>query len=198
VLEGHPGGIVWALAIAADGTLFSGASDDGPIRVWSEGEHVRTLVGHTADVRALAIGTHGKVYSGSIDSTVRVWSISDGALLATLEGHNMTKVFKVAVGLDGTVYSGSSDAMIRAWSGEDGTLLRTLHGHTAVVCALAIGGDGTLYSGANDKTVRVWCGGTGAALYSLPMDSLICALAVGPNGKLYAGLDHVEAMIIVW
>jgi WD40 repeat protein len=172
VLGGHPGAVVWALAIAADGTLFSGASDS-TLRVWSDGEHIRTLIGHTGLVSALAIGTHGKLYSaesGSWDTTVRVWSVADGTHLSTLEGHTGA-VVALAVGLDGTVYSGSGDTTIRAWSGEDGRLLRTLLGHTSAVQSLVIGVDGTLFSGSANKTVRVWCGGTGGARYILPVDS---------------------------
>jgi hypothetical protein len=127
-LEGHPGHYVRALAVTVDGTLFSGASDR-TIRVWSNGEHVRTLIGHTDDVTALAI-TQGRLYSGSYDMTVRVWSVADGAHLATLEGHTGW-VFSVVVGPDGTVHSGSDDKTIRVWSGDDGILLRTLEGQPA-------------------------------------------------------------------
>jgi hypothetical protein len=47
----------------------------------------RGLDGHTSSVGALAVGLDGKVYSGSDDQTIRVWSGDDGTHLQTLEGH---------------------------------------------------------------------------------------------------------------
>jgi len=118
----------------------------------------RELEGHTECVYALAVGLNGKVYSGSSDRTIRVWSGDDGTHLQTLEGH---WVFALAVGLNGKVYSGSTDKTIRVWSGDDGTHLRSLVGHTGWVCALAVGLDGKVYSGSHDRTIRVWSGDDG-------------------------------------
>ena len=74
----------------------------------------RVLEGHTNIVRALAVGLDGKMYSGSYDKTIRVWSHVDGAHLRTLEGHT-DNVRALTVGLDGNLYSGSWDRTIRVW-----------------------------------------------------------------------------------
>jgi hypothetical protein len=197
-LEGYQGHSVLALAIAHDGTLFSGGSD-WAIRVWSGRELVRTLTGHTDCVRTLAIGSRGRLYSGSSDMSIRVWMVADGSQshLATLGGHTGT-VRSIVVGVDGTVYSGSDDATIRMWAADDGRLLRTLDGHTDIVKSLVVGADGTLFSGSFDATIRVWCCATGALRYTLPcMNSLIWAVAIGNDGKLYAH-GTVSREIIVW
>ena len=47
----------------------------------------RTLEGHTDTVFSLAVGLDGKVYSGSSDKTIMVWSGESGAHLQTLQGH---------------------------------------------------------------------------------------------------------------
>jgi WD40 repeat protein len=106
-------------------------------------------------VRALAVGLNDKLYSGSSDMTIRVWSGDDGTHLQTLEGHT-GNVRALAVGLDGKVYSGSSDMTIRVWSPTDGTHLQTLEGHTEGVTSLAVGLDGNVYSGSSRNTIRVW------------------------------------------
>ena len=46
----------------------------------------RVLTRHTNHVRALAVGIGGKIYSGSWDSTIRVWSGADGTLADTHRG----------------------------------------------------------------------------------------------------------------
>ena len=158
----------------------------------------RMLEGHTDDVNALAIGLDGKVYSGSSDKTIMVWSaVESGAPthLQTLQGHT-DGVCALAVGLDGNIFSGSRDHTVRVWSGANGAHVRTLEGHTGFVFALAVGLDGKIYSGSSDTTVRVWAGNDGAHLHTLVGHALyVKALAVGKDGTVYSSsLDHTIRM----
>jgi WD40 repeat protein len=50
------------------------------IQLWS-------LEAHTSHVWSIAVGMDGKIYSGSKDRTIKVWSGEDGTLLRTLVGH---------------------------------------------------------------------------------------------------------------
>jgi WD40 repeat protein len=147
------------------------------------------LEGHAGYVWALAIGLDGKVYSGSRDKTIRVWSGESGAHLQTLQGH--------AVGLNGKIYSGSDDKTIRVWSSASGAHLGTLVGHSDYVTALAVGLDGKVYSGSTDSTVRVWSGDDGTHLQTLVgHTNTIRALAVGLDGKVFSG--STGGTIRVW
>jgi hypothetical protein len=83
------------------------------------------LKGHTGNVLELPVGSNGRVYSASQDSTVRVWSGESGAHLQTLQGHTKP-VIALAIGLDGKIYSGSADKTIRVWSSASGTLAQYL------------------------------------------------------------------------
>jgi len=47
------------------------------------------LEGHAGAVMALAVGLDDKIYSGSEDKTIRVWSGESGAHLQTLHGHTV-------------------------------------------------------------------------------------------------------------
>jgi hypothetical protein len=205
---------VYSLAMGLDGKVYSG-SHDTTIRVWSDddggGDHaddgarvrsrgtlVRTLEGHTGAVLALAVGIDGKIYSGSEDRTIRVWSADDGALLNTntFVGHTST-IRTLAVGPDGSVYSGSYDATIRVWSGDTGALLRTLVGHTDTIYALAVGRVGKLFSGGHDCTIRVWSCDEGTLLQTVPAHAAgVRALAVGPDGTVYSG--SYDGTLRVW
>ena len=77
------------------------------------GNHLRTLHGHTSTVLSLAVSEE-KLYSGSIDRTIRVWVAESVNHLRTLQGHTGI-VFAVAVS-QGKLYSGSGDKTIRVWS----------------------------------------------------------------------------------
>jgi WD40 repeat protein len=68
--------------------------------------------------------------SGYADRTIRLWRVSDGALVATLTGHDEWG-HQVAFSPDGSlIASGSGDYTIRLWRVSDGALVRTLTGHT--------------------------------------------------------------------
>ena len=104
---------------------------------------LRTLVGHTREVTAVAIAPDGKTaISASWDQTLKIWNTETGTELRTLNGHT-EGVRAVAIAPDGkTVISASADSALKIWDTETGTELRTLNGHTDQVFAVAITPDG--------------------------------------------------------
>jgi WD40 repeat protein len=148
------------------------------------------LKGHTGNVLELAVGSNGRVYSASQDSTVRVWSGESGAHLQTLQGHTKP-VIALAIGLDGKIYSGSADKTIRVWSSASGAHLQTLEGHTGTVLGLAVGLDGKVYSGSADRTIRVWSGDDGTHMQTLVGHTDdVNELAFGKNDDIiYSGSE---------
>ncbi|KAJ5662502.1 uncharacterized protein N7477_010118 [Penicillium maclennaniae] len=115
---------------------------------------VRVLAGHTHSVRAIA--AHGDtLVSGSYDCTVRVWKVSTGQILHTLQGHSL-KVYSVVLDPKrNRCISGAMDHMVKVWSLDDGSLLYNLEGHTSLVGLLALQND-FLVSAAADSTLRIW------------------------------------------
>ena len=94
-------------------------------------------------VNGLAISPDGKLLvSGSWDKTVKLWSLPDGALVKTLEGHKGS-VESVAIGSDGKLLvSGDHDATVKLWSLPDGALVKTLEDRGSTARSVAIGPDG--------------------------------------------------------
>ncbi len=120
------------------------------------------LVAHSGPVNALAVSLDGKTLaSGSDDNTIKLWSLPDGKLLATLEGHK-NRVNALAISPDGkTLASGSDDTTVKLWSLPDGKLLATLEEHKDRVNALVISPDGkTLVSGSGyvgeSDSIKLW------------------------------------------
>ena len=79
-------------------------------------ERRQWFIGHTDRVTCIACAPDGKILaSASGDKTVKLWRVSDGTLLHTLEGHTAS-VESVAFTRDGqTLASSSLDGTVRLW-----------------------------------------------------------------------------------
>lgn len=113
---------------------------------------------HTHRVRALVVSSDGKLLvSGSEDNTIKLWSLPEGSLLKTLEGH-FGNVYTLAISPDGKLLaSGGSDDIIKLWSLPEGSQLEILKGHTGYIYALAMSPDGKLLASAgSDDTIKLW------------------------------------------
>lgn len=82
---------VTALAFTPDGSILAsgGGRLDHSVSLWraADGFLIRKLTGHSGSVLSVSLSPDGtRVASGSADSTVRLWRLSDGALLWTTRG----------------------------------------------------------------------------------------------------------------
>ncbi len=162
-------GAINQIVRAPDGSLLAVASSLG-IYLYDAAtlEEIRFMDAN-ASVSSVAFSANGKTLaSGSYDNAVRLWRVSDGALLRTLEGHT-DKVISVVFSPDGrTLASTSLDQTIRLWQVSDGKLLHTLKGLTYGVLSAAFSPDGqTLAWGSSDNTVRLWRVSDGTLLHIL-------------------------------
>jgi WD40 repeat protein len=132
------------------------------------------------------------VYSGSNDTTIRVWSATDGAHLQTLTGHTKA-VFALALGPDGNLFSGSGDATVRVWRADDGTHLRTLQCDAAGVFSLAVGLDGSLFVGGFGGAVHVWraMGRGSRCIVAQNVSGVSVILCLSAAGTLYTGCEVI-------
>jgi len=148
------------------------------------GPLIRTLVGHTNVVEAVAVTPDGRhIVSGSWDKTLKVWDLESGRELTILKGH--TEFIKaVVITPDGKrVISGSQDKTLRVWDLENDRELAVLRGHTSYVNAVAITPDGKrVISGSMDKTLKVWDLGSSRELATFTgHNGIIKAVAVTPD-----------------
>ncbi|KAL4911900.1 hypothetical protein BDW62DRAFT_206990 [Aspergillus aurantiobrunneus] len=87
---------------------------------------LQTLEGHKARISAIACSHDGQLLaSGSNDSKIQVWDVSNGMLIRTLEKHDHT-VYDLAFSYDDkTLLSASVDSTIRLWDMSTGHCLHT-------------------------------------------------------------------------
>jgi len=186
-LMGIGTGIATAVALTLGISHFS-----IPNSSFAGGEKIslaNTLTGHSKQVYSVAISPDGQILaSGSVDNTIKLWSLSNGKPLRTLSGHS-SKVRSLVISPDGQqIVSGSWDGTIKLWNLQTGQLLKTLSGHSDGVLSVAISRDGqTLASSSADKTIKLWNLRTGQLLRTLSGHSgWVYSVAISPDGQTLA------------
>ena len=152
-----------SLAWSQDGSQLVVGSWDGLVHVLdAAGEVTRTLEMPPSDVYnaviAVAFSPDGHfVAAGSKDRTARVWDVSDGRLVATLQGHSgFVNQVLFTPDSQGLVTS-SVDGTVRRWRILDGRQVQLWRGHLGSVDELVWPDHTqTLITASRDGTLRVW------------------------------------------
>lgn len=160
---------------------------------------LRTLSGHTAPVRSIAMSPDSQtLVSGSQDSTIKVWRLAAGRAMRTLTNHTGF-VQSVAISPNNqTLVSGSQDSTIKVWGLGTGKEIRTLFDRS-VAWSLAISSDSQmLVSGGSDGTIKIWNLVTGEELRKLTAhkDSLY-GVAISPDEQMLVSCSQ-DSTIKVW
>lgn len=165
---------VTCLRFSDDGARFVSASRDGQVLAWDladaagagSAEPLHAWTQHSHDVTDLYVGQGGdlaRVYSVSLDQTLRAYALDTGEVLTTA----VLDAALAAVAVDpeeGSAFAGASSGKIFQVSLHNNQnpecVLRaeaTFIGHQARVSCLSISFDGLLLvSGSDDTTARIW------------------------------------------
>jgi serine/threonine protein kinase len=172
-------------------------------RISAENAHevreLAVLVGHTDGVTGVAFSPDGqRAISGSVDTSLILWDIAEGAPLRQMVGHAMG-VETVAYSPDGTtVLSGSEDTLILRWDVNTGEPIQQYTGHEWLVESVAYSPDGgTLLSGSADGVVILWDTFTGEIRHHLTANPLgVEGVAFSPDGNTFVsgGFDNTAML----
>lgn len=123
------------------------------------GESAQTIFrGHKDSLYSARLSPDGKLLAtGGYDNTIKLWDVSSGKELWTLDGHNGA-VFELAFRPDGKVLaSASGDRTVKLWNVGTGERLDTLKESQKELYTLAFSTDGTRLAAAGvDNRIRVW------------------------------------------
>lgn len=183
-------GNVWTVDCSPDGRLLAASGDGKQIAICDResGELLQTLTGHTAQVRHLQFSADSRqLYSSSFDRTVRVWDLSTGTTIQTMnetDSGYFLAVFpdqqRFAVATGGNEY--------HIWNQSTGKIEHRLDSGAATAWTLALSPDGkSLLTGHSDGTPRVWNTQTGEIIAQGMGRQSIGTVAISPDGKWATG-----------
>lgn len=113
------------------------------------------------------LGRDGRRIVVAMGNSAQLFSLEDGAQVATLRGHT-APIRSVAFAPDGTrLVTTSGDQTARLWNSETGQLMAVLEGHTAAVysATFTFANGRAILTVAADGTARLWDSQTGASLF---------------------------------
>uniref|UniRef100_G1K3G9 Mitochondrial inner membrane protease ATP23 homolog n=1 Tax=Xenopus tropicalis TaxID=8364 RepID=G1K3G9_XENTR len=133
-----------------------------PTAVYQHMKMHKRILGHLSSVYCVTFDRTGRrIFTGSDDCLVKIWSTDDGRLLATLRGH-AAEISDMAVNFENTmIAAGSCDKMIRIWCLRTCAPLAILQGHSASITSLQFsplcnGSKRYLSSTGADGTICFW------------------------------------------
>jgi WD40 repeat protein len=173
---GHEGPVN-TLALSQDGRTLVTGGDDHTVRVWDAATGVcqTVLRSHDGYVRQVAI-SGDRIASGSEDDLLKLWSLSEGILLATVA--HPEDVMAVALSPDGQrVATASLDNAVRLYDATTGALVRTLYDAGAWVSrlpgmSLFIAAENRTGRGHKQTPTRLRFSADGQTLYSAEKEVL--------------------------
>ncbi|OMP03962.1 Zinc finger, CCCH-type [Corchorus olitorius] len=178
-----PVGQVYAMATSHD--LLLAGSQDGTILAWkfnalitnNNFEAPASLKGHTRAVVSLAAGAENRLCSGSVDHSIKVWSLDTLQCLQTLTKH--TDVVMSLLCWEDFLLSCSLDQTIKVWwiATENGGLEVT-HTHSDEHGLLILRG---MHDMESKPVLLCACNDNSVRLYDLPSFS--------ERGKIFAKQD---------
>jgi WD40 repeat protein len=142
------------------------------------------------------------VASGSNDCTMRVWDITTGVELHTMNGHE-SLVRAVAFSPDGQYIVSASGHSIRIWDASTGTQ-RHLINHESVTCVAFSPSGQHIISGSHDGTILEWnvSMGTQQHLVSTAANrghqGYVQSVAFSPNAQHIAACSYIRGTVQVW
>ncbi|KAJ2511256.1 rRNA-processing protein utp21 [Coemansia sp. RSA 2049] len=159
----------------------------------------RSFSGHKKAVTGIQTDDcNRRVYSASLDGTVRVWDFATGAELTCVEMKSAPS-HMAGFSAGGLVACACDDACVRVVDADAGRVVRTFSGHRNRITDLAFSNDGRwIVSASLDCTIRTWDLPTGHMVDWFRVESVPVSLAFSPAGDFLASAHMDSVGVFLW
>ncbi|OIW20558.1 hypothetical protein TanjilG_14957 [Lupinus angustifolius] len=180
---------------------------DGSILIWKFNltancfEPAASLKGHSHGVVSLVVGAN-RLYSGSMDNTIRVWSLETLQCLQTLTEH--TSVVMSILCWDQFLLSCSLDKTVKVWFATESGNLEVTYTHQEehgilTLCGMHDSqGKPILVCSCNDNTVHLYDLPSFAERGKIFTKQEVRAIQIGPGGIFFTGDGTGQVKVWNW
>ncbi len=110
---------------------------------------------HSSEIKSVAFSPDGKTaLSGSNDKTLKLWNLSTGRVIKTLEVYS--NIESVAFSPDGRTALSGSDHTVKWWDLSTGRVIKILKGHSSTVYSVAFSPDSKTALSGDSHCTRLW------------------------------------------
>jgi WD40 repeat protein/serine/threonine protein kinase len=195
-----PDGRLLAVAGMTSGA-DQGRTYTGLVEVWDidSGQRVLRIAGHADEVRSVTFSPDSALLlTASLDDTVKLWQVSDGALVQTFS-HNNAVEYAVFSPDGQTVLTSGTRVPATLWNVQSGLRIRSFSTNDSSVRGASFSPDGTRVATADlDGSLRIWDVQTGERLRRVVGFRAALALPqYSPDGRLIAVTAENGSVFIV-
>ncbi|KAI8869584.1 WD40 repeat-like protein [Ramicandelaber brevisporus] len=193
---GHGGKPVSAIQLLpGSGHLLLSAGMDGTVKLWDINRKrglLRTFIGHSRNVRAIAFNQTGdKFLSASDDTTVKLWDTETGKCVNEFAGRRgaVPNCLAFSPVESRSFLVGYSDRRILQFSTESNEIEQEYSQHLSAINTITFTPNGKHFiSTSNDKTIRYWEYGIPVVLRCIadPTMQVMSSAALHPSGNYIA------------
>ncbi|KAL0037148.1 hypothetical protein WJX79_002653 [Trebouxia sp. C0005] len=189
-----------AVSLSTNGHVACACQDDIKIVDSHSGAVLKTLVGDSEAITALAFSPEGKhLFSASRSLQLKWWSVEQATCLRTWKGHRAPVAHMAVDCSGGLLATASADKSAKVWDVEGGFCTHSFTGHSGVVLQVLFHPKQLmLVTSGDDSDVRVWDLVSKSCVAVLKGHfSAITSLSLAPDGwsLISAGRDKV---VHVW
>jgi WD40 repeat protein len=192
----------YEIAMSPHSGYFATGSEDFLIKIWdiNQGKEIKTLPGHTDEVKAISYSPDGKyLASASLDSTIRIWNAFDYTPVRIIKTNLPQTIIKFTP--DGKqLASAGRDSLIRLWDPVMGNLLSVFpKRHKARITDLCFDptNSNTLLSSSYDSLILEWDMKTKDTVGWFREKARVLSVKVSEDGK-YMSTVSTNRMMNVW
>ncbi|MBQ01108.1 MAG: hypothetical protein CL477_10540 [Acidobacteria bacterium] len=177
--------VLWSLASASDGALWTGSGQDGRLyRVEPDGTGGVVFDADELDVHAVAAGPAGTVFAATSPDG-RIYQVDADGVTSTVFDPDETYIWALAVGPDGTLHAATGNSARIHRITPDGAATVFFESDATHVLSLAFEADGALLAGTESpgQVLRIDQDGRAFVLLDSPYAE-VRSLRVQPDGSV--------------